>query len=110
MDDMELIAFEIISNVGMGKSLVIEAIREGRAGKYDLAAEKINEANEFFVKGHHAHASLIQKEASGEDLKFSLIIMHAEDQLISAETIRDLAIEIIEMHKDLTSKKVLVEG
>ena len=31
--------------------------------------------------------------------------MHAEDQLISAETIRDLGVEIIEMHKDLSSKK-----
>ena len=30
--------------------------------------------------------------------------MHAEDQLISAETIKDLAIEIIEMHEDLSSK------
>ena len=46
----------------------------------------------------------IQKEAAGEKLEFSLIIMHAEDQLISAETIKDLAIEIIEMHEDLSSK------
>lgn len=101
MDDMELIAFEIISNVGMGKSLVIEAIREGRKGKYDVAEQKIKEANEFLLKGHHAHTNLIQKEAAGEKLEFSLIIMHAEDQLISAETIKDLGIEIIEMHKDL---------
>jgi PTS system cellobiose-specific IIA component len=27
--------------------------------------------------------------------------MHAEDQLISAETIKDLAFEMIEMHKSL---------
>lgn len=101
MDDMELIAFEIISNVGMGKSLVIEAIREGRKGKYDVAEQKIQEANKFLLQGHHAHTSLIQKEAAGEKLEFSLIIMHAEDQLISAETIKDLGIEIMEMHKDL---------
>ena len=30
--------------------------------------------------------------------------MHAEDQLMNAQTIKDLAIEIIEMHKDLSSK------
>ena len=28
MESLELVAFEIISNVGMGKSLAIEAIRE----------------------------------------------------------------------------------
>ena len=104
MNELELVAFEIISNVGMGKSLAIEAIRSARGGNYEEAEKKIQESKEFLVQGHHAHASLIQKEAAGEKLEFSLIIMHAEDQLISAETIKDLAIEMIEMHKELTSK------
>lgn len=102
MNELELVAFEIISNVGMGKSLAIEAIREGRKRNYEAAEKKIKEAKEFLVQGHHAHASLIQKEAEGKKLEFSLIIMHAEDQLMSAETIKDLAIEMIEMHKDLS--------
>lgn len=104
MENLELVAFEIISNVGMGKSLVIEALRDARKGNYEEANKKIEEAQEFLIKGHHAHTSLIQKEAAGEKLEFSLIIMHAEDQLMSAETIKDLVIEIIEMHKDLSSK------
>lgn len=104
MESLELIAFEIISNVGMGKSLAIEAIREARKGDYEEAHKKIEEAKEFLLQGHHSHAGLIQKEASGEKLEFSLMIMHAEDQLISAETIKDLAIEIIEMHKELSNR------
>ena len=105
MNEMELIAFEIISNVGMAKSLAIEALREAREGNYIVAEDKLEEAKKFLLEGHHAHTSLIQKEATGEKLDFSLIIMHAEDQLISAETIRDLAVEIIAMHKDLKNNK-----
>ena len=30
MDELELVAFQIISNVGMAKSLAMEAIREAR--------------------------------------------------------------------------------
>lgn len=101
MESLELVAFNIISNVGMGKSLAIEALRDARVGDYEEAYKKIEEAKGFLVEGHHAHAELIQKEAAGEKLQFSLMIMHAEDQLISAETIKDLAIEIIEMHKSL---------
>lgn len=104
MDNLELVAFEIISNVGMGKSLAIEAIREARKGDYEEANKKIEEAKEFLLKGHHAHTGLIQQEAAGEKLDFSLIIMHAEDQLMNAETTKDLAIEIIEMHKELNNK------
>ena len=78
MNELELVAFEIISNVGMGKSLAMEAIREGRQGNYELAEQKLEEAKQFLLQGHHAHAGLIQKEAAGEKLEFSLIIMHAE--------------------------------
>lgn len=40
MDAMELIAFEIISNVGMAKSLAIEALRDVRMGNYEDGSKK----------------------------------------------------------------------
>ena len=42
----------------------------------------------------------IQQEASGDKVEFSLIIMHAEDQMMSAETIKVLAEEMIQMYKE----------
>lgn len=104
MDELELVAFEIISNVGMAKSLAMEAIREARAGNFEEAEKKIDEAKGYMLEGHHAHSSLIQDEANGKKLEFSLIIMHAEDQLMSAETIKDIAVELIEMNKEIKSK------
>lgn len=105
MNELELMAFEIISNVGMGKSLAIEAIREARENNFEEAEKKIEEAKDFLIQGHHAHAGLITKEANGENLPFSLIIMHAEDQLMSAETIKDIAIELIELNKKIANIK-----
>lgn len=101
MDKIELIAFEIISNVGMAKSLAIEALRDVRMGRYEDGSKKLEESSEYLIKGHHAHTELIQNEAAGEKLDFSLIIMHAEDQMMSAETIKTLVEEMIEMYKDL---------
>ena len=104
MDGMELIAFEIISNVGMAKSLAIEALREVRKGNYTVGEEKLVEAASYLTEGHHAHASLIQKEAAGEKTEFSLMLMHAEDQLMCTETIKTLVEEMIEMYKELKEK------
>jgi len=101
MDGLELISFQIISNVGMAKSLAIEAIREVRQGNYNLAKGKIEECSSFMEEAHYAHTELIQKEASGEKVEFSLILMHAEDQMLSAETIIVLANEMIEMFNEL---------
>ena len=54
----------------------------------------------MFVEGHHAHASLIQQEAAGEKSEFSLLLMHAEDQLMTTETLKIVAEEFIEIYND----------
>ncbi|WP_291649436.1 PTS lactose/cellobiose transporter subunit IIA [Clostridium sp.] len=101
MEGLELISFEIISNVGMAKSLAIEAVREVRDGKYEDAKGKLKESNTYMIQAHKAHSSLIESEANGEKVEFSLILMHAEDQMLSAETIIVLVEEMIEMYIDL---------
>ena len=62
MEGLELIAFEIISNVGMAKSLAIEALRVVRSGNYAEGEERLSEAAKYLTEGHHAHTSLIQRK------------------------------------------------
>lgn len=101
MEGLELTCFQIISSVGMARSLFIEAIQEAKAGNFDVAEQKINEGNENFTTGHHAHAQLIQQEASGEVTQMTLLLTHAEDQLMSAEAFKILAQEFIDLYKEI---------
>lgn len=101
---LEMISFQIISNVGSAKSFVMEALQSAKSGNFEEAEEKLKEADHYFVEGHKVHASLIQKEASGEAVPFSLLFMHAEDQLMSTETIATLVREMIEMYKRMEEK------
>lgn len=50
MEGLELIAFEIISNVGMAKSLAIEALRVVRSGYYAEGEERLSEALNILQK------------------------------------------------------------
>ena len=101
MEGLELTCFQIISSVGMARSLFIEAIQEAKAGNFEAAEQKINEGNENFTTGHHAHAQLIQQEASGEITQMTLLLTHAEDQLMSAEAFKILAQEFIDLYKEI---------
>ncbi|MBU5592959.1 PTS lactose/cellobiose transporter subunit IIA [Clostridium sp. MSJ-4] len=103
-ENMDMIAFSIISNVGNAKSLVMEAFYAAKEGDFNLAEEKLEESKQYFLEGHKVHASLIQKEANGEKVQVSLILMHAEDQLMSTETIAELVKEMIEMYKRFDTK------
>ena len=99
MDGFELVSFKIISAVGMAKSSFIEAMQVAANGEFDVARAKIKEGEESFNGGHLAHSELIQQEASGNHVVPSILLMHAEDQLMSAETIKVMALEIIRLNE-----------
>ena len=85
-EEMELICFQLIANSGAAKSSFVEAIQLAKKGHFEDANAKLVEAEEAFVEAHKIHAELIQKEASGEKTEFSLLFMHAEDQMASKES------------------------
>ena len=105
MEGIELICFQIISSVGMARSSFIEAIQEARNYNFENAEAKIKEGEEFFVKGHQFHAELIQQEASGNHVAPNLLLIHAEDQMMSAETIKIFAEEFIHNYKEIAELK-----
>lgn len=105
MDGMELIAFNIISNVGTAKSMGIQALIKGREGKEKEAEKLLEEAASFLKEGHKSHAQLIQEEAKGNKQELSLIFMHAEDQLMASEIILSLAKEMLYMQKEINDLK-----
>ena len=103
MEKIELISFQIISTVGTARSMYIEAIQLAKEGKFEEARNKIIAVDDIFADGHRAHASLIQQEASGERVEFQLLLMHAEDQLISAEGFKIIASEFIDVYEKMAS-------
>lgn len=104
MEGLELISFQIISAVGTARSYYIEAIREAKEGNFQQAEAYLDEGKKIFVEGHHAHTDLIQQEANGNKVDFQLLLMHAEDQLMSAEAFGILAEEFIDVYKAIKNK------
>jgi PTS system cellobiose-specific IIA component len=103
MEGLELTAFEIISAVGTARSTYIEAIQKAKVGDFEGARQMIKEGDEMFVQGHHAHAKLLTHEAEhGQGSAVSLIILHAEDQLMSAEGFKTIALEFIDLYERLS--------
>lgn len=98
MEGTELILFNIIASVGSARSSYIEAIALAKKNDFDGAKAKIEEGNEMFQLGHKAHGELIQSEAKGQAINFSLLLIHAEDQLMSAEAFKILSQEFIDIY------------
>lgn len=99
-EDLEVQVFQIISAVGTARSNYIEAIHAAKARDYDKAAELIAKGDECFAEGHDVHLELLGREAEGEGIA-CLLVMHAEDQLMSAEAFKLTAQELIDVYHEM---------
>lgn len=104
MQDLELIAFQIISNVGSARSAFVNAIRAAKAGDFARAEKLIEEGETDFLAGHKAHQQLLTDEAAGTAAPVTLLLAHAEDQFMSAEAFKILAREFIDLYQRVEEK------
>lgn len=101
MEGLEMICFQIISNVGTARSNYIEAIHRAKDRDFEGAVKSLEAGQAEFLKGHDAHFELLQKEAKGTPVGGSLILIHAEDQLMSAEGFKIIAEELIASYRQM---------
>ena len=98
-------AFQIIATVGSAQSQYIEAIQKAKDGDIAGAKALIESGNKDFNEGHTAHLSLLQQSAiDNKNVTFSLILVHAEDQLMQAESFRIIAEDFIDVYEKIESK------
>ena len=109
MEGLEMICFQIISSVGTARSSYIEAIQKAKQGDFQEARECVAAGQKEFLKGHEAHFSLLQKEAQGNMVGGSLILIHAEDQLMSAENFKIIAEELIASYEKMAELEKKLE-
>uniref|UniRef100_N2B7T6 PTS system, cellobiose-specific IIA component n=1 Tax=Eubacterium plexicaudatum ASF492 TaxID=1235802 RepID=N2B7T6_9FIRM len=103
-EQFEMLCFQVITFVGTARTHFINAIQSAKAGNFDEAENLIKEGDSAFSQGHNGHADLLTMDANGELSGGMMLLMHAEDQLMSAENFRILAKEFIELYRKLEEK------
>lgn len=99
MESINEIAFQIILYGGNGRSSAMEAIQEAKSGNFEEADRLIQEASEELNKAHRFQTELLQNEANGNKNEINIILIHSQDHLMNAITVKDLAIEFIDLYK-----------
>ena len=100
MENIEII-MDIIVHGGNARSKAMEAIRQAAEGKFEEAKKQVESAEEDLHRAHNVQTSLIQDEANGKKTEISLLMIHAQDHLMNAITVVDMAKEMIRLHEML---------
>lgn len=91
----------LIVNGGNAKSSAMEAIQAAKKGDFKEADAKLKEADSALSEAHNSQTGMLTKEASGDHVKVTLLMVHSQDHLMNAITFRDLAGEIVDLYKKL---------
>lgn len=101
MEELELFCFKLISAAGTARSCNIEAIKEAKKGNFEKAEELMKEGKSNYLSAHEVHNQLLKLKNGKEDTSLLILIMHAEDQLMSAEMLAILGEEFISTYRKL---------
>lgn len=100
VEKLSQVAMEIITYAGLAKSNYMLALNTYKEGNEEEAMAKMQEGSVHFSNAHKCHSTLLTEEMTTLEPQVSLLLVHAEDQLMGSENIKILVEEIIEVYKE----------
>lgn len=97
--DLETAAMGLVGNAGESRSLSFEALKYAKTGDFEKAKELLKKAKEYSLMAHEVQTKLICDEADGNKMELGLLMVHAQDHLMTSILARELIHELIELYK-----------
>jgi len=104
-EELQMVAFQIILHSGNSRTLVHEAFQAMRTDDFAVVEQKLEEANKELTEAHKAQTSLLQQYASGEEIKIEIIMVHAQDHLMTTMTLREMAVEMLHLYRRINNEQ-----
>lgn len=102
-EEIQTVSFQLISYAGEAFSTFYEAVEEARKGNFELAHKKMEEGEKLLNEGHKAQMNLLASEANGQDMELSVILIHAQDHLMTTIMYQRIAKQLIGILEEVRS-------
>lgn len=93
------IAFEIIGYAGEAFDHFNTAVTHAESGKFDEISTYMEKGSAALANAHKTQMELIVEEARGNDVPYSLTMVHAQDHLMNAVLFESVAKHMITILK-----------
>lgn len=100
MEGSELISFGIIANSGDARSFAFGALEAAKAGNFEEAEELLKQSDAAATLAHKTQTELLFKEANGDKTPVDVLLVHAQDHLMTSMLAVELIKELIALYKN----------
>ncbi len=104
MMDLEEAVMGIIVNAGQSRSLCFEALRQAKQSQFSEADALLQEANTFAKEAHAVQTRLIEADEGEGKTKMTLVMVHAQDHLMTSILAKELITELVDLYKQNSSR------
>lgn len=103
MDKAEIqsVSFQLVSHVGEASGCFFEAMEQARGGRFDEAVAQMELGKKALIEAHKTQTDLLRSEVKGEDVAFSLLLVHAQDHLMTTILLERMAHEFINVYREV---------
>lgn len=99
--DIEKIAFTVILHAGNAKAEAYKALGEAKKGNFEDVNLFMKNAKDQLNEVHSVQTDLLVAESNGEGLNAPIILIHAQDHLMTAMSEINLIEEFIDFIKEM---------
>lgn len=103
--EQEMVVMEIICNAGEARSLSYQALKLAREKKFLQAQESLELAKSCLDKAHLIQTQLIEADEGEGKVPMTLVMVHAQDHLMTTILAHEMATEMLALHQLLMEKE-----
>ena len=96
----EMVSFGIIAHAGDARSYAFGALEAAKAGNFEEAEALLKQSNDAAVEAHHMQTELLVNEANGNKTPVDVLLVHAQDHLMTSMLAVELIKELITIYKN----------
>ncbi|AHG18873.1 molecular chaperone TorD [Chania multitudinisentens RB-25] len=96
---LELDIMEIITNAGESKSEAMMALHHAKRGEWDLCDDALTRSRDAASRAHAVQTKLIGIDEGEGKIPVTLVMVHAQDHLMTAMLANELIKEMIEVYR-----------
>ncbi|OEF07745.1 PTS lactose/cellobiose transporter subunit IIA [Vibrio genomosp. F10] len=100
-DISEEFLMTLLCEVGQAKSSFMHAMFEARQSNFSESMTLLGQGDEALANVHKSQTSLIGFDEGEGKVRMTLILTHIQDHIMTTMLCRDLAVEIIELRKEM---------
>ena len=100
-NDLEEVVMGLIINAGNARSLAYTALKQAKQGDFAAAKATMEQSRQALSDAHRVQTQLIESDEGEGKMKVSLVLVHAQDHLMTSMLARELVVELIALYEKL---------